>query len=345
MRKWFGKSSDESSTEEQAPQDEVVSIEPDPEPQEETRSVWDKFRTGLSKSRDNLREQLTETFRRSEIDEDLWEEVEEALIGADVGVESTMDITAHLRKAVKTEGIKDASDLWDLLGQEVSRRISGSATEILNQEGKVFYLVVGVNGTGKTTSVAKIARKLSLSGNKVLLAAGDTYRAAAIEQLKIWGERLGVDVIAHQRDANPSAVLFDAIAAAKAREVDTLIADTSGRLHTYENLMGELEKMRRVAERELDGYADLKVLLVIDATTGQNGLIQAKQFAAAVEVDAIILTKLDGTAKGGIVISICDQMDIPIAFTGVGEGMDDLEPFDPALFAEALIGVGNHDDF
>lgn len=342
MKRWFRRAAPpeevpEAETEPQAPQTQASSQQQPPQ------GMWSRLRQGLSRSRENIHKQLADVFTRSQIDEEMWEEVEAILIGADVGVETTTIMVDDLRERVRKESIKDPAELWQALVQEITSRIK-TAPAILQADGLNVLLVVGVNGTGKTTTIAKLGRLAKNEGKNVLLAAGDTYRAAAIEQLNEWGRRTGIDVVAHQRKSDPSAVLFDAVAAARARSVELLLVDTAGRLHTYENLMQELSKMKRVAERELEGAGTVRVLLVLDATTGQNGLIQAKEFAAAVGIDAIALTKLDGTAKGGIVLAIQQSMGIPIAYIGVGEGFDDLQPFEPDLFARAFIGPELSDD-
>jgi len=283
-------------------------------------------------------------FQRGELDEQLWEELEETLIGADTGVETTMRILDRLRERVRKEGIRDAAAAQEALKQELI-----AILDLGPPKGKLWdgaapatpphpaiILVVGVNGTGKTTSIGKLAHGYVRQGNRVLLAAGDTFRAAAIDQLKHWGERIGADVVAHQQGADPGAVVFDALTAAEKRDADILIIDTAGRLHTKANLMDELSKVNRIIQRK-DESAPHEVLLVIDATTGQNALPQAKYFTEAVGVTAILLSKLDGTARGGVIFAVTDQLGIPVRFVGTGEAPQDLAPFDAERFVEALL--------
>lgn len=274
-------------------------------------------------------------FMRPEIDEDMLEELEEVLITSDIGMETTMKITAQLREDIKKMNIRDPEGVKSRIKAIVKELIDKGEEHLLSQESPLVILVIGVNGGGKTTSIAKIANKCKKEGKSVLLAAADTFRAAAGEQLEVWGNRIGVNVIRHQEGADPSAVIFDAIQAAKARKTDVLICDTAGRLQTKKNLMTELEKMNKIIEREYpDAYRE--TLLVLDAATGKNAVSQAKEFGEITEITGIVLTKLDGTAKGGIVITISDEFQMPVKFIGVGEGMDDLKVFDPAEFAEAI---------
>jgi len=270
----------------------------------------------------------------TKIDEELFEELEELLITADVGVNTTQKICDRLRSEIKAQGIKDPTLIKELLREIIREIISGDCQLNLNTKPSVV-MVIGVNGVGKTTTIGKLAHNLTQSGKRVLLGAADTFRAAAIDQLQIWADRSSVEVVRHSEGSDPAAVVFDAITAAKARNADVVICDTAGRLHNKKNLMDELAKIKRVIEREADG-CDTEVLLVLDATTGQNGVNQAKQFALASGITGIVLTKLDGTAKGGVVLSIKDELGIPIKYIGVGEGIDDLQPFDPADFAKAL---------
>jgi fused signal recognition particle receptor len=285
--------------------------------------------------------QIAGLFDRSSIDESLWEELEELLIGADVGVQTTQTILNDVRARVERERTKDPEGVRVALKEELisilqapegKGRLWGS-NEALPKPA--ILLVLGVNGTGKTTTIAKLAHAYRLEGGKAIVAAGDTFRAAAIEQLKEWGERIGVDVVAHQQGADPGAVVFDALSAAESRDADIVIIDTAGRLHTKFNLMEELRKLRRIIERK-DATAPHEVLLVLDATTGQNALIQAQAFTEAADVTSVCLTKLDGTSKGGIVFAVCDQLGIPIRLVGTGEGEGDLAPFSPEAFVEAL---------
>src|SRR5258708_5279848 len=277
---------------------------------------------------------------RGRIDEDLFEELESALLQADVNVHTTMAALEDLRTAVREDRLKEAEDVKARLRESLSGALSKAGVKggklIVADSPPTVYLIVGVNGVGKTTSIAKIAHKLRSENKRVILAAGDTLRAAAIEQLDIWGQRIGVDVIKHRDGSDPSAVIFDAIQAARARKADFVVADTAGRLHTRSNLMEELKKINRVLERELGRTAD-EMLLVLDATTGQNAISQAKQFMRAVPLTGIVLAKLDGTARGGIVITIADELGLPIKLVGTGEKPGDLEEFDPDEFVTALL--------
>ncbi len=303
--------------------------------EEEKVSFFKKLKDGLFKTRKNITEKINDVLSNFRtIDEDLFDELEEILITADVGVETTMRILDDLRKKIKLENIKDPLMIKGLLKQEMLQ-ILGTEAEMIGQHSPGIILVIGVNGVGKTTSIGKIASKLKSSGKKVLLAAGDTFRAAASEQLEVWGNRSGVDIIKHQEGADPAAVIFDAINAAKSRKTDVLICDTAGRLHNKKNLMEELKKIFRVIEREYP-EAHKEVLLVLDATTGQNAISQAKIFKEAASITGIVLTKLDGTAKGGIVIAIKSELDIPVKLVGVGEKINDLQNFVPEDFINAL---------
>jgi fused signal recognition particle receptor len=272
---------------------------------------------------------------RKKIDEEVWEELEELLISADVGVATTTKLINNVKQKAADEDLA-GSQVGAALQQEMVNILSIPAREDNEEKpSPKVILLVGVNGSGKTTSIAKLAYSMKKEGQSVLLAAADTFRAAAIDQLKKQGERAGVDVIAHQPGADPGAVVYDALQAARSRHIDNVIIDTAGRLHTKYNLMEELKKVRRVAAK-LDGTAPHEVILVLDATTGQNGLSQAKYFTEAVGVTGIFLAKLDGTAKGGIVLAICDELSVPIQFIGVGEGLDDMVSFEAKAFVEAL---------
>ena len=274
-------------------------------------------------------------FMRPEIDEEMLDELEEALITSDIGMETTMKITGKLREDVKKMNIRDPEGVKARIKTIVKELVDKGEAHKLCDQVPLIILMIGVNGGGKTTSIAKIANKLKKEGKTVLLAAADTFRAAAIEQLEVWGKRVGVNVIRHQEGADPSAVIFDAIQSAKARKIDVLICDTAGRLQTKKNLMAELEKMYKVIEREYpEAYRE--TLLVLDATTGKNAVSQVKEFGEIAEITGIVLTKLDGTAKGGIVITISDEFGMPVKFIGVGEALDDLKEFDPEEFAEAI---------
>ena len=274
-------------------------------------------------------------FLRPEIDEEMLEELEEVLITSDIGMETTMRIVERLREDIKKLGIREPEGVKTQIKTIIRELIDKGEAHKLCDEVPLIILMIGVNGGGKTTSIAKIANQCKKNGKTVLLAAADTFRAAASEQLEVWGNRIGVNVIRHQEGADPSAVIFDAIQSAKARKIDVLICDTAGRLQTKKNLMTELEKMNKVIEREYP-EACRETLLVLDAATGKNAVSQAKEFGEITDITGIVLTKLDGTAKGGIVITISDEFQMPVKFIGVGEGMDDLKEFDPAEFAEAI---------
>ena len=296
---------------------------------------FDKLKEGLFKTKNAITKRVDELFKRFvKVDEDLFDELEELLISADIGVNTTEEILDELRDTVKEKRIKEPeqvkSELFDIL-----RRMIGEHEPLNLSTKPSVILVIGVNGVGKTTSIGKISAELKRQGKKVVVAAADTFRAAAAEQLNVWTDRAGVDIIKQAAGADPASVVFDAISAVKSRGADVLIVDTAGRLHNKKNLMDELAKIYRVVEKKLP-YADREILLVLDATTGQNAVNQAKEFSAHTGVTGIVLTKLDGTAKGGIVISICMEKSIPVKFIGVGEGIDDLNEFDPRLFAEAL---------
>lgn len=282
------------------------------------------------------------TFDRSKVDEEFWEALEEMLILADVGIDTTARLLEGMRERVEKEKLSDAEAIRSLLKEEMVKMLtvdSHGEESLAPDAAPQVLLVIGVNGVGKTTSIAKLADSFREEGKKVLLAAADTFRAAAIEQLAIWGDRVGTEVIAHRPGADPGAVVYDAFQAAKSRGADVLIIDTAGRLHTKFNLMQELKKIQKVLSR-VDSTAPHEVILVIDAMTGQNGLSQAKHFVDAVGVTGIFLAKLDGTAKGGIVLTICDELKVPILFIGTGEGLDDLARFDARDFVEALFSQG-----
>ena len=306
--------------------------------------LFSKFNDSLSKTKKGFVEKLFDTFTGKEIDDDLYEELEETLIQGDVGVETALDLVERLREREKTDKLKYAEQLKDVLVEEIAA-IMGDEVATLNLDDNSLniILMVGVNGVGKTTSIGKLANKLKKEGHKVILGAGDTFRAAAAEQLKVWGQRVGCDVISHQEGADPAAVVFDAIAAAKSRNCDVLIVDTAGRLQNKANLMNELAKMRKVIDREAPGCLK-EVLLVLDATTGQNAISQAKTFGEASGVTGVILTKLDGTAKGGVVIGIRSEFDLPVKLIGTGEQIDDMEYFDAKEFGRALFS-GDDDVF
>ena len=302
-------------------------------------SVTQQFREGLSRTRSALTDKIEDLLsRRKKIDESFYEELEDILIGADVGVKTVMELVDQLRGEVRARKIEDPSELREVLSELLLDLMSGQDDRELKLPGQglAVILFVGVNGVGKTTTIGKMAHRFKQQGKKVLLAAGDTFRAGAIEQLEVWGQRVGADVIRHQAGSDPAAVIYDAIQAAKNRQADVLLCDTAGRLQNKVNLMEELNKIYRVVQREVPG-APHEVLLVLDATTGQNALSQAKLFQEKSGVTGIVLTKLDSTAKGGIVIAIRRELNIPVKFVGLGEKMEDLQEFDPLQFVHALL--------
>ena len=297
---------------------------------------FDKLKNGLTKTRESIAKQVNNVFSVFvKVDDELFENLEEALIMADIGVEPSTYIIEKLRDNVKHKHITDGNLVKEELKSIISEILSALDTTVNTSTTPSVILVIGVNGVGKTTSIGKIASHYKSMGKKVLLAAADTFRAAAIDQLDIWAQRSGCDIIKHQENSDPAAVVFDACTAAKARGADILICDTAGRLHNKKNLMAELAKINRVIERELPDSAR-ETLLVLDATTGQNAVSQAKLFSEAADITGIILTKLDGTAKGGIVISIAKEQNVPVKFVGVGEGIDDLQEFNSDDFAKAI---------
>lgn len=297
---------------------------------------FDKIRQGLKKTKSTgFFGQIGSFFKRfTKIDEELFEELEEMLITADCGAMTSAKICDELRKRVKQTGTKEPEDVKELLCETISEMMEGEQELNLATKPSII-LVIGVNGVGKTTTIGKMANQLKGSGKKVLVAAADTFRAAAIEQLEIWTNRAGCDIVKHSEGADPAAVVYDAIAAAKARNVDVVIVDTAGRLHNKIGLMNELAKISRIIEREMPD-ASKEVLLVLDATTGQNAVNQAREFKNAAGITGIVLTKLDGTARGGVVIAIKEELGVPVKYIGVGEKIDDLQPFVPADFAKAL---------
>ena len=272
----------------------------------------------------------------SQLDDDFYDELEESLVMADMGAETTMEAVEELRDRCKERKIKDVEGARDCMREILAEYLSREDNGVDLSRTPAVVLFIGVNGVGKTTSIGKLAARWKKEGKKVLLCAGDTFRAAAADQLTIWAERAGVDIIKQHEGADPAAVVYDAMSAAKARKADVVLVDTAGRLHNKQNLMNELGKISRVIDRECPD-SSRESLLVLDATTGQNGLIQAKQFQETAALTGIVLTKLDGTAKGGIAIAIAQELGIPVKYAGVGEGIDDLRPFDPAEFAQALI--------
>ena len=295
-----------------------------------------KLKAGLAKTRESLLGKIDDLFLgQSEITEEFYEELEAILIQADLGVDTTLKLVETLRQRSRQDRIKDAATLQSVLKEELKELIGPGGLLAQNPGGPTVVMVVGVNGTGKTTSTGKLAYHLSHEGYSVLLGAGDTFRAAAIEQLEVWGGRAGAEVIKHQMGSDPAAVAFDTVQAGLSRKADYILIDTAGRLHTQTNLMNELEKVGRVIGKALPG-APHEILLVLDATTGQNALSQAKLFAQATPISGLILTKLDGTAKGGIVAAVTERLQVPVKFIGLGEGADDLKPFDTEAFVEAL---------
>lgn len=272
----------------------------------------------------------------SELTDDFYDELEESLILADTGMDTTLELVEELRRRVREERIKTVEEARTCMCRCIAgaMQVGDPALDLSTKPSVVLF--IGVNGVGKTTTIGKLANRLKADGNRVLLAAGDTFRAAAAEQLSVWAERAQVEIVKHEEGSDPAAVVFDAMNAARARRVDVVLVDTAGRLHNKQNLMNELNKIRRVIDREGESSSK-EVLLVLDATTGQNGLIQAKQFSQSAGITGIVLTKLDGTAKGGVVLAIAKEMGVPVKYVGLGEGIDDLQPFDPAAFAEALV--------
>lgn len=299
---------------------------------------FDRLKEGLSKTKNSIFKQVDNLFKSFvKVDEDMLEELEELLIMADVGVVSTEAIIESLREKIKDERITDPEDCRAAL-RDILVGMIGEGEPLRLDTTPSVILVIGVNGVGKTTSIAKIANRLKAQNKRVVLAAADTFRAAAIDQLQVWSDRVGVELIKHTEGSDPAAVVFDAVSAAKKREADVLIVDTAGRLHNKKNLMDELAKINRVIERELPGAAR-ETMLILDATTGQNAVNQAKEFKNAADITGLILTKLDGTAKGGIVFSIKKELDIPVKFIGVGEKMDDMQEFVATEFVDALFEV------
>ncbi|MGE5629723.1 MAG: signal recognition particle-docking protein FtsY [Caulobacteraceae bacterium] len=315
--------------------EEMLAEEIEEEAEEGKGSFFSRLKDGLFKTRKNITDKINDVLLNfKSVDEELFEELEEILITSDLGVTTTMTILTNLRKQVKEQNVKEPSAVKELLKQEILG-IMGDPGERIGEKSPEVILVIGVNGVGKTTSIGKIAARLKKSGKKVIIAAADTFRAAAIDQLEIWGSRIGVDVVKHQEGADPAAVIYDAISSAKSKHADVLICDTAGRLHNKKNLMDELKKISKVIEREFP-EAQRETLLVLDATTGQNAISQAKLFKEVADIGGLVLTKLDGTAKGGIVIAIKSELDIPVKFIGVGEKVNDLQDFVPEDFVNAL---------
>lgn len=296
---------------------------------------FDKIKEGLKKTRDSMSKSV-ETMLNSftKIDESLFEELEELLVMGDVGVHTAQRICDDLRKKVKEQGVTDPDKIMQMLRDTVADMLRGGEELNIGTKPSII-LVIGVNGVGKTTTIGKIASRLGKENKKVILGAADTFRAAAIDQLEVWAERSGADLIKHAEGSDPAAVVFDSISAAKSRNADVIICDTAGRLHNKKNLMDELSKINRIIDRELPA-GDKEVLLVLDAATGQNAVNQAREFKSAAGITGIVLTKLDGTARGGVVLAVREELDLPVKFIGVGEQVDDLQPFDADQFAEAL---------
>lgn len=305
----------------------------------EKKGFFSRLASGLSKTRDNIVSGIESIFSgASNIDDEFYEELEEIFIMADLGINATTSIIENLKQKVKENKIKEPSECRELLKASMKEQMSLPEDAYAFEDKKSVVLLIGVNGVGKTTSVGKLAGQLKDKGKKVMVAAADTFRAAAIEQLTEWANRANVDIIAQKEGADPAAVIFDAVTAAKSRNVDILLCDTAGRLHNKKNLMDELRKIDRVIEREYP-ECNRETLVVLDGTTGQNALAQAKQFNEAAKIDGIVLTKLDGTAKGGIAIAIQSELKIPVKYIGIGEHIDDLQKFDPDDFIEALFNV------
>ncbi len=299
-------------------------------------NFFEKLKTGLTKTRDNITGKMNEVLGLAlTIDEDLFEELEEVLISSDVGYETSMELIERLRSKIRLQKVTEVDQVKGVL-QEVIAEFMEDDEKNFFVEKPTIILVIGVNGVGKTTSIGKLAYKYKNEGKKVILAAADTFRAAAIDQLDVWAKRADVQLVRHQEGSDPAAVVYDALEAFKARDGDVLMVDTAGRLHNKKNLMNELEKIRRVIDREFS-EANIYSLLVLDGTSGQNAVIQAQEFQKVAKLDGIILTKLDGTAKGGVVLSIKETLKIPVVYIGVGEGIDDLEDFDPKAFSQVVI--------
>lgn len=304
--------------------------------EEKKKGFFSRLVAGLTKTRENIVSGMDSIFSGfSAIDEDFYEELEETLIMGDMGIQTTMSVLEELKKAVKEQHIKDPAQCRQVLIDSIRKKMDLGENAYEFEHRKSVVLVIGVNGVGKTTSIGKLADQLKSDGKRVILAAADTFRAAAIEQLSEWADRAGVDLIAQKEGSDPAAVIYDAIAAAKSRNADVLICDTAGRLHNKKNLMEELKKINRIIDKEYpEAYRE--TLVVLDGTTGQNALVQARQFMEAAPITGIILTKLDGTAKGGIVIAIARELGVPVKFVGLGEGVDDLKPFDAQEFVNDL---------
>ena len=309
---------------------------------EEKKGFFKRLKEGLSKTRNSIVDSFSSVFGASHIDDDFYEELEETFIMADMGYETTEKVIENLKERVKEARIKEPAACKELIINILRDQMMVDESAYDFEKKKSVILVIGVNGVGKTTTIGKLAAQYKKSGKKVLIAAADTFRAAAIDQLKTWADRAGVEMISHNEGADPAAVVYDAVSAAKARNTDILLIDTAGRLHNKKNLMDELAKMRRIISRDYPD-ANVESLIVLDGTTGQNALEQARQFSNVTEIDGIVITKLDGTAKGGIAIAIQAELNVPVKFIGIGEKIDDLQRFDPSAYVEALFSGFDED--
>ena len=309
---------------------------------EEKTGFFKRLKEGLSKTRNSIVDSFSSVFGASHIDDDFYEELEETFIMADMGYETTEKVIENLKERVKEARIKEPAACKELIINIIRDQMMVDESAYDFEKKKSVILVIGVNGVGKTTTIGKLAAQYKKSGKKVLIAAADTFRAAAIDQLKTWADRAGVEMISHNEGADPAAVVYDAVSAAKARNTDILLIDTAGRLHNKKNLMDELAKMRRIISRDYPD-ANVESLIVLDGTTGQNALEQARQFSNVTEIDGIVITKLDGTAKGGIAIAIQAELNVPVKFIGIGEKIDDLQRFDPSAYVEALFSGFDED--
>ena len=309
---------------------------------EEKKGFFKRLKEGLSKTRNSIVDSFSSVFGASHIDDDFYEELEETFIMADMGYETTEKVIENLKERVKEARIKEPAACKELIINIIRDQMMVYESAYDFEKKKSVILVIGVNGVGKTTTIGKLAAQYKKSGKKVLIAAADTFRAAAIDQLKTWADRAGVEMISHNEGADPAAVVYDAVSAAKARNTDILLIDTAGRLHNKKNLMDELAKMRRIISRDYPD-ANVESLIVLDGTTGQNALEQARQFSNVTEIDGIVITKLDGTAKGGIAIAIQAELNVPVKFIGIGEKIDDLQRFDPSAYVEALFSGFDED--
>ena len=309
---------------------------------EEKKGFFKRLKEGLSKTRNSIVDSFSSVFGASHIDDDFYEELEETFIMADMGYETTEKVIENLKERVKEARIKEPAACKELIINIIRDQMMVDESAYDFEKKKSVILVSGVNGVGKTTTIGKLAAQYKKSGKKVLIAAADTFRAAAIDQLKTWADRAGVEMISHNEGADPAAVVYDAVSAAKARNTDILLIDTAGRLHNKKNLMDELAKMRRIISRDYPD-ANVESLIVLDGTTGQNALEQARQFSNVTEIDGIVITKLDGTAKGGIAIAIQAELNVPVKFIGIGEKIDDLQRFDPSAYVEALFSGFDED--